>query len=422
MAKQGSGVCRLCNPRAPSPAHNNAQLPSSGCSAGAPRLRAGCSLWAGSALKAPEANVDTARPRLRRPPLSRRRLLTVLRRAPGNPEAQSLFWFTELSEHAGALSGAPPPVSASSSPPCLAPRSTLGTVVLHPGRRRELEARGGATSRSPHPIGPDRDGTEWAWRKSRVSGEFVSNRVSIGPAPVLRPSFFFFLSRVMAAPKTQGAATHGEDSDGNCGGAGGVSYEGEYGASEVQMVFCLRFSPTWNTADCWTDLSSKASWARGGHGWSPAGQDGVGGGYLLESLGGKKKWDEMALSAVREVPWVLSYVWSSHLYSLCRVGVGQGLRVCDCNSGVSCPLSSPVLYPCLGLLDLASGDRFYLGSGGFPFADWLVTALYRFFSVIGWSSLWRESLYGSHSFFPCQLPRAFSRIERRAWEIFPNSG
>lgn len=68
--------------------------------------------------------------------------------------------------------------------------------------------------------------------------------------------FFFFLSRVMAAPKTQGAATQGEDSDGNRGGAGGVSYEGEYGASEVQMVFCLRFFPTWNTADCWTDLSS----------------------------------------------------------------------------------------------------------------------------------------------------------------------
>lgn len=61
----------------------------------------------------------------------------------------------------------------------------------------------------------------------------------------------------MAAPKTQGAATQGEeDSDGNRGGAGGVSYEGEYGASEVQMVFCLRFFPTWNTADCWTDLSS----------------------------------------------------------------------------------------------------------------------------------------------------------------------
>lgn len=64
----------------------------------------------------------------------------------------------------------------------------------------------------------------------------------------------------MAAPKTLGAATQGEeDSDGNRGGARGVSYEGEYGASEVQMVFCLRFSPTWNTADCWTDLSAKAT-------------------------------------------------------------------------------------------------------------------------------------------------------------------
>lgn len=38
----------------------------------------------------------------------------------------------------------------------------------------------------------------------------------------------------MAAPETQGAATQGEeDGDGNRGGIGGVSYEGEYGASEV---------------------------------------------------------------------------------------------------------------------------------------------------------------------------------------------
>ena len=107
------------------------------------------------------------------------------------------------------------------------------------------------------------------------------------------------------------------------------------------------------------------------------GPRGTGGGErkLLtgDCLEGKRKWDEMALSAAREVPWVLSYVWSSHLDSRCRVGVGQGLRVCDCNSGISCLLSSPVVYPRLGLLGLASGDRFYLGSGGLSFADWLVT-------------------------------------------------
>ena len=91
MAREGSGVFGLWNPRAPSPTHNNAQLTSSGYSAGARRLRAGCGRWARSALEAPEPGVDTARPRLRHPPLSRRQLFTVLRRAPGDPEAQSLF-------------------------------------------------------------------------------------------------------------------------------------------------------------------------------------------------------------------------------------------------------------------------------------------------------------------------------------------
>lgn len=91
MAGEGSRVFGLCNPRAPAPNHNNAQLPRSGCSTGARRLRRAAGTWAGSALQAPEPGVDTARPRKRRPPLSRRRLLTGLRGAPRHPAAQSLF-------------------------------------------------------------------------------------------------------------------------------------------------------------------------------------------------------------------------------------------------------------------------------------------------------------------------------------------
>lgn len=47
-----------------------------------------------------------------------------------------------------------------------------------------------------------------------------------------------------------------------------------------------------------------------------------------------------------------------------------------CNSGISHSLSSPVPYRCLGLLGLASEDRFYFDSGGFPVADWLVAAIH----------------------------------------------
>lgn len=92
MATGGSGVFGLYNPRAPSPSHNNAQLLRRGCSSRARRLRAGLlALERGCAPGAREAGVDTAPPRLRRPPLSWQRLLTVLQRAPGDPAAQSLF-------------------------------------------------------------------------------------------------------------------------------------------------------------------------------------------------------------------------------------------------------------------------------------------------------------------------------------------
>lgn len=59
--------------------------------------------------------------------------------------------------------------------------------------------------------------------------------------PVTLP---FFFSRVMAAPKTQGAAPQKEeDGDGSSGGAGVFTYEGEYSTSEVQVVY-FPFSPT----------------------------------------------------------------------------------------------------------------------------------------------------------------------------------
>lgn len=53
-----------------------------------------------------------------------------------------------------------------------------------------VASEGGIRLRSPLPIGPERDGEAWTWRKPHVDGEFASSRVSIGSGPVRLPSLF----------------------------------------------------------------------------------------------------------------------------------------------------------------------------------------------------------------------------------------
>lgn len=64
--------------------------------------------------------------------------------------------------------------------------------------------------------------------------------------------------------------------------------------------------------------------------------------------------------------------------------------MCDCDSWISSSLLSSTLPP----PPLASGDVFYLGSGGgFPVADWSLLSTLQICLIDGWSGLWREIVF-----------------------------
>lgn len=103
----------------------------------------------------------------------------------------------------------------------------------------------------------------------------------------------------------------------------------------------------------------------------------------------KRKWDGMAFPKPRKFSERLSCLWSSHLCALCRVsGRGSGqVPACVLLTLGLAAFSSPVPYPRFDLLALASEDKFYLGSGGFPVADWSLPCTPQIFSVAGSCSL-----------------------------------